>query len=71
MNIAHTFILQFFLNTLFMNKVGECYLPSRMRKQYVSIIFNEKSAHYTDKILLLKNNKNFQLWGGGGSTSNK
>ncbi len=46
MSIEHTFILQFYMNTLFMNMVGECYLPSRVRTQYFSIIFNEKSVHY-------------------------
>jgi hypothetical protein len=45
--IVCTFILQFYLNTLLMNKVGECYLTSIVRRQYFSIIFNEKSAHYT------------------------
>ena len=34
-------------STLFMNKVGECYLPSIVQRQYFSIIFNEKSVHYT------------------------
>ncbi len=43
-SIVRTFILQFYLNTLFMNKVGECYLPSIVRSQYFSIIFNTKSA---------------------------
>jgi len=43
---AHNFILQFYFNTLFMNKVGECDLPSIVRRQYFSIIFNEKSGHY-------------------------
>ncbi len=46
MSIVCTFILQFYLNTLFMNKVGECYLPSIVPRQYFSIIFNEKSAQY-------------------------
>ncbi len=44
MSIMRTYILQFYLNTLFMNKVGECYLPSILSRHYVSIIFNEKSA---------------------------
>jgi hypothetical protein len=43
-SIVRTFILQFSLNTLFMNKVGECYLPSIVRSQYFSIIFNTKSV---------------------------
>ncbi len=47
MSIVCTFILQFYLNILFMNKVGECYIPSIVHMQYFSIIFNEKSAHYT------------------------
>jgi hypothetical protein len=47
MSIVRTFTLQFYLNTLFMNKVGECYLPSILRRQYFSIIFNDKSANYT------------------------
>jgi hypothetical protein len=47
MSVVHTFILQFYLNTLFMNKVGEYYLPSIVRRQYFTIILNEKSAHYT------------------------
>jgi hypothetical protein len=42
-----TFILQIYLNTLFMKKVGECYLLSAVRMQYFSIIFNEKSVHNT------------------------
>jgi hypothetical protein len=42
-----TFVLQFYQNTLLMNKVGGCYLPSIARRQYFSIIFNEKSTHYT------------------------
>jgi hypothetical protein len=29
-----------------MNKVGERFLPSIMLRQYLSIIFNEKSSHY-------------------------
>jgi hypothetical protein len=32
-----------------MVKVGECYLPSIVRRQYFSIIFCEKSVHYTIK----------------------
>ncbi len=44
---VRTFILLFFLNTMLTNKVGECYLPSIVRMQYFSIIFNEKSVHYT------------------------
>ncbi len=47
MSKVRTFILQCYINTLLMNKVGECYLPSIVRMQYFSIIFNEKSAHYT------------------------
>ncbi len=43
-SIAHTFLSQFYHNTLFMNKVGECYLPRIVRKQYFSIIFNEKKC---------------------------
>jgi hypothetical protein len=46
-NIVHTFILQYYVNTLFMNKFSECYLPSIVHRQYFSISFNEKSAHYT------------------------
>jgi hypothetical protein len=38
MSIARTFILQFYLNTLFMNKVGKFNLPSIVH----SIIFNEQ-----------------------------
>jgi hypothetical protein len=34
MSIVRTFILQFYLNTLFMNKVGECYLPSIVHRQH-------------------------------------
>ncbi len=34
---VRTFILQFYQNTLFVNKVGECYLP--MRRQYFSITY--------------------------------
>jgi hypothetical protein len=30
-----------------MSKVGERYLPSIVRRKYCSIIFNEKSVHYT------------------------
>ena len=45
-----SFIFQFYLNFLFMNKVGECYLPSIVRRQYFSIIFNEKSADYSRTI---------------------
>jgi len=44
MSKVRTFILQFYLNTLFMNKVGECYLPSIVRRQYISIIFKEKKC---------------------------
>ncbi len=44
MSIMRTFILQFYLNTLYINKVGECYLPSTVRRQYFSIIFNEKKS---------------------------
>ncbi len=47
MCIVHTLILQFYLNTLFMNKVGECYLPSIVCRQYFSITFNEKCVHYS------------------------
>ncbi len=47
MPIVRTFILQFYLNTLFMNKVGECYLQSIMQPKYFSIILNKKSVHYT------------------------
>jgi hypothetical protein len=46
-SIIHTFILQFYLNTLLMNKVSECYLPSIMGMRYFSNIFNEKSVHFT------------------------
>ncbi len=46
-SIVRTFILQFYLNTVYMNKVGKCYLPSIVRRQYFSIIFNEKSVHNT------------------------
>jgi hypothetical protein len=42
MSIVRTFILQFYQNTLFMNKVGEFLLPSTVRMQYLCIIFNEK-----------------------------
>ncbi len=44
------FILQFYLNTLFMNKVSECYLARIVRMQYFSIIFNEKVHTVLDKI---------------------
>jgi hypothetical protein len=47
MSIVCTFILIFYPNTLLINKVGEYYLPSIVRNQYFSIIFNEKSLHYT------------------------
>jgi hypothetical protein len=47
LSIVCTFILQFYLSTLFMNKFGECYLPSVVCRHYFSISFNEKSAHYT------------------------
>jgi NAD binding domain of 6-phosphogluconate dehydrogenase len=47
MSIVRTFILQFYLNALLMNKIGKCYLPSIVHRHYFSIIFNEKSAHYT------------------------
>ncbi len=47
MSKEHTFILQFYMNTLFRNKAGECYLPSRVHTQYFSIIFNEKSVHHS------------------------
>jgi len=47
MSIVRTFILQFYLNTRFMNRVGECYFSSIVRRQYFSIILNEKSADYT------------------------
>jgi hypothetical protein len=46
MSIVWAFILQFYLNTLLMTKVGECYVPIIVHTQYFSIIFNEKSAHY-------------------------
>jgi hypothetical protein len=46
-SIVRTLILQFYQNTLFVNKVGKCYLPSIVCRQYYSIIFNEKSAHCT------------------------
>jgi hypothetical protein len=50
MSIVHTFILQFYLNALFMKKVGDCCIPSIVCKQYFSIIFNEKKcALYTIK----------------------
>jgi hypothetical protein len=39
-----TFILQFYLNTLLMNKVGECYLQSIVRIEYFSFIFREKKC---------------------------
>ncbi len=45
--VVYNFILQFYLNTLFMNKVGECYLPSIVRRQYYAIILNEKRMLYT------------------------
>ncbi len=44
-SIVRTVILQFYPNTLFMNKVGECYLPSKVHRQYFSIIFNGKKLH--------------------------
>ena len=44
MSIVCTFILEFYLNTLHMNKVGECCLPSVVRMQYFSIIFKEKKC---------------------------
>jgi hypothetical protein len=50
MSIVHTFILQFYPNTLFMNKVGECSLPNIVGGQYFSIIFNEKVSTILDKI---------------------
>jgi hypothetical protein len=37
-SIVGTFILQIYLNTLFMYKVGECYFPNIMRRQYFSTI---------------------------------
>ncbi len=40
--IVCIFILQFYLKTLFMSKVGDCYLSSKVRAQYFSTIFNEK-----------------------------
>jgi len=40
-----TYEFEFYLNTLLMNKVGECYLPSIVCTQYFSIIFGEKSGH--------------------------
>ena len=46
---VRTFILQFYLNTLSMNKVDEFYLPNIVRMKYFSIIFNEKSVHSTRK----------------------
>ncbi len=50
MSIVSTFILQFDLDTLFMNKVGECYLPSIVRRQYFRIIFQwKKYALYSIK----------------------
>jgi len=50
MSIVNTIILQFYLNTLFMNKVGECYLPSIVRRQYFRIIFQwKKYALYSIK----------------------
>jgi hypothetical protein len=45
MVIMRTFILQFYLGTLFMIKVGECYLSNIVR----STIFHEKSALYLIK----------------------
>jgi hypothetical protein len=44
MSIVCTFILQFYLNTLLMNKIGVCCLPSIVHAQYFSIIFNEKKC---------------------------
>ncbi len=46
MKIVHTFILQFDLNTLYLNEVGDCYVPSMVRRKYFSINLNEKSVHY-------------------------
>ncbi len=43
-SIVHTFNLQFYLNTLFMNKVGESCLPRIVRTQYFSITLNEKKC---------------------------
>jgi hypothetical protein len=60
-SIVRTFILQFYLNTLFVNEIGECYLQSIVREQYFSIIFNEKKgALYSTKYnisLILRLNK--------------
>jgi hypothetical protein len=38
MCIVRTFILQIYLNTLLMYKVGECYFPNIVRRQYFSTI---------------------------------
>jgi len=69
MSVVCTFILQSYLNTLFMNKGGEWYHPSIMCKEYFSIIFNEKSSQYTQntvgkvltKLNLLANDKHSSL----------
>ncbi len=42
MSIVCNLILQFYLKGLFIYKVGGCYLPSKVHRQYFSIIFNEK-----------------------------
>ncbi len=43
-SILLTFIFQLYLNTLFMNEVGECYLPSIVGKHCFRIILNEKEC---------------------------
>jgi hypothetical protein len=40
-----------------MNKVGECYLSSIMRRHYFSIIFNEKVHTLLDEIWYLLNGR--------------
>ncbi len=40
-------VCTYYLNNLFMNKVGECNLSSIVHRNYFIIIFNEKSVHYT------------------------
>ncbi len=59
MIIVSSFILQFYFNILFMNKLGECYLPSKVRRHYFSIIFNEKKcALYSIKYVCKNIHKN-------------
>ncbi len=43
-SIVRTFILQFDLNTLFMNEVGDCYVPSMVGRKYFSSNMNEKKC---------------------------